>query len=271
MRFTFLYRLTLGICLLSSPAAQAGSGTLYPLIPWTIQLDGEVADIPEGMGLMEVDLADTPKETIRALKHRGVFVLCYFSAGTHENWRADVGAVDMTALGEKLPDWEGETYWDYRDLGVRDVLTARIEQAGAKGCDGIDPDNIDSFEAGSELGLSRGDAVQLFEWMAMKARVRSLKIALKNAPSLLPDVADKADIVVAEQCVEDDFCSAYHDIVAAGKPVLNIEYHPDYYAQPERVCQTSRQHGISTLIMSVGLDRAPHYRCETKNQDGRTR
>ena len=37
---------------------------------------------------------------------------------------------------------------------VQDVMRARILEAGEKGCDGVDPDNVDSVGASSSLSWS---------------------------------------------------------------------------------------------------------------------
>ena len=42
----------------------------------------------------------------------GKKVICYFSAGSHEDWRADVGSVASDDLGLQLDNWPGERWWN---------------------------------------------------------------------------------------------------------------------------------------------------------------
>ena len=42
----------------------------------------------------------------------GKKVICYFSAGSHENWRDDVDSVPGSDLGHVLDGWPGEHWWD---------------------------------------------------------------------------------------------------------------------------------------------------------------
>ena len=39
-------------------------------------------------------------------------MICYFSAGSHENWRTDVGSVPSGDLGLQLEGWPGERWWN---------------------------------------------------------------------------------------------------------------------------------------------------------------
>ena len=48
----------------------------------------------------DIDLFDAPKSTIDALHAKKRIVICYFSAGSHENWRPDAGSFPSSALGK---------------------------------------------------------------------------------------------------------------------------------------------------------------------------
>src|SRR4051812_22267963 len=55
---------------------------------WQIGAPPAPAEILD-VDMYDVDLFDTPKATIDALKKQGTKVTCYFSAGTYEGWRTD--------------------------------------------------------------------------------------------------------------------------------------------------------------------------------------
>jgi hypothetical protein len=98
--------------------------------------------VPRGVSIFDVDLFDTPPSNIQALKSQGINVICYFSAGTSENWRPDYDNFTSADKGAALPDWQGENYLNLRSANVLEVMSRRIEKASSAGCDAIDPDNL---------------------------------------------------------------------------------------------------------------------------------
>jgi hypothetical protein len=98
--------------------------------------------VPRDVPIFDVDLFEAPASTIRALHEKGIKVICYFSAGTGENWRSDYSKFQPSDLGAGLPDWQGEKYLNLRSDNVVRIMQARIKKAADIGCDGIDPDNM---------------------------------------------------------------------------------------------------------------------------------
>jgi hypothetical protein len=97
---------------------------------------------PSGVGIWDMDLFDTPASTISTMKSHGIKVICYYSAGTAENWRPDYKDFTAADLGAALPDWQGENYVDVRSENVLNIMKKRIQMASEKGCDALDPDNM---------------------------------------------------------------------------------------------------------------------------------
>lgn len=114
---------------------------------WQIILTG-VPDVsksplpPTDAPVWDVDLFDSDIATITALKSAGKIVICYFSAGTVEDWRADAKDFPAGDVGKVLPEWPNEKWIRTGSTKVRDIMAKRIKLAGDKGCDAIDPDNI---------------------------------------------------------------------------------------------------------------------------------
>ncbi len=52
--------------------------------------------------LYDIDLFDTDSETIKKLKEDGKIVICYFSAGSYEDWRPDKGKFPKEVIGNPL-------------------------------------------------------------------------------------------------------------------------------------------------------------------------
>jgi len=90
----------------------------------------------------DIDLFDNPPEAMAALRKAGKKVICYFSAGTWEQWRPDIANFSEAVLGAQLPLWPGERWLDVRNNSVFEAMKYRLNLAKEKGCDAVDPDNI---------------------------------------------------------------------------------------------------------------------------------
>jgi hypothetical protein len=97
---------------------------------------------PEDAEAFDVDLFYTTEQDVSNLHSQGKKVICYFSAGSSENWREDYGSFQSSDMGSGLEGWEGENWLDVRSENVLDVMKKRIDMAAEKGCDAIDPDNM---------------------------------------------------------------------------------------------------------------------------------
>jgi hypothetical protein len=100
---------------------------------------------PERVDIFDIDLWENPTETVQKLHSQGKKVICYFSAGTSEDWRPDYKQFRSADMGAKLPLWKGERWLDVRSRNVWRVMQKRIELASKRGCDAIDPDNVGMY------------------------------------------------------------------------------------------------------------------------------
>jgi hypothetical protein len=191
-------------------------------VTWHMQLDGRL-QTPDRQ-LYDIDLYDTPQQTIVNLKAVGRIVICYFSAGTWESWRSDAAAYPTAALGAPLADWPGERWLDIRRADVRALLSKRLDLAVSKGCNGVDPDNVDGYSNANGLQLSTADQLDFNRWLAREAHQRDLAIGLKNTVELLPQLVDSFDFAVNESCYRYQECDGYRLFRQQGKPVLIAEY-----------------------------------------------
>ena len=232
---------------------------------WHLQLQGDL-NLTLDVDVYDVDLFDTPPSAISQLRDSGRLVVCYFSAGSLEDWRRDVRRFEASDRGLRLDGWLGEYWLDIRSATVRKTMLSRLDLAAQKRCDGVDPDNVDGYanETGFSLGASHQLAFNRF--LAREAHVRGLLIGLKNDLEQVPDlVDDDFDFAVNEQCHEFGECQALAAFTERGKPVLNVEYADRFRDQPaarDEVCANARSRNLHTLVLPLELDGSFRLGCQ---------
>jgi hypothetical protein len=219
---------------------------------WQIQLAG-VADTSVDADVFDIEMFDNPPSVYAALTDK--IVICYFSAGSFEDWRDDAGDFPAAALGEPLDGWPGEYWLDITNDTVRDLMAARMDYAVSRGCDGVDPDNVDGYTQRSGFDLSAADQLDYNRFLADAAHERGLLVGLKNDVEQVDDLVESFDFQVNESCAEYDECGTLKPFTAAGKPVFHIEYVDDWAdaeAQADAVCGVGPD--LDTLIKNWDLD-----------------
>jgi len=222
---------------------------------WQIVLNQTIRSTNfDNVSVYDIDLFDTPPETIAALHSAGKKVICYFSAGSYEPWRPDAVAFLAPVLGNAVSGWPGERWVNTNSDFVRYIMQQRIELAKNKSCDGLDPDNIDAYNNNNGFGLTQDDALNYFQFLANEGHSRGMAVGLKNAAALVTNVTDLADWEVNEECIEYEECAYYQPFIAAGKPVFHIEYTNNTdVGDLQAVCQESPTN-FSTLLKNIQLD-----------------
>jgi hypothetical protein len=238
-------------------AATATWWSPTPGTRWQIQLNGTL-NTSFNVPVYDVDLFDTPASTLSALKAQGRKVICYFSAGSYEDWRSDAGSFPAAALGKALDGWPGERWLDIRVTKVRDIMRSRIELARQKGCDAVDPDNVDGYANATGFKLTAADQLSFNRFLATEAHARGLAVGLKNDVGQVAQLVGDFDFQVNEECFQYDECEQLRPFIAAGKPVFQIEYGGSALAQ--EVCPEANALGFDTLVKNLDLD-APRISC----------
>lgn len=220
-----------------------------PGTTWQWQLTGEI-DSSYHVAMYDVDLFETPVETIALLQAEGRIVICYLSAGSVEDWRIDAALFPEPIVGEPLDGWPGERWLDVRQRAViAPVLTARLDLAVEKGCDGVEPDNVDGHMNETGFEITAVDQMEFNRWLADEAHRRGLSIGLKNDLAQATDLVDWFDWVLVEECVEFDECSGVAPFVAAGKAAFGAEY-----SEPsDQACEVAEEFEISLLFKDLEL------------------
>jgi hypothetical protein len=251
-----------------------------PGLKWQIILEGSLGNLAlPGVSVYEVDLDNTSKANIKKLHDNGKTVICYFSAGSFEDFRPDKNIFRASDIGNKLNRgltaaegyWPGERWLNIKSPIVLAIMLARIAQAKEKGCDAIDPDNIDGyaidlvkpivngFNPKTGFNLVKEDAIRFLTKLATAAHTQGLAIALKNAVEILPRIESLVDFAINEQCVDTNECPLFHPFIARNKAVFHLEYSDGSVALESMASATVRKYcasGGETKFSTVLKDRS---------------
>ncbi|SHE64069.1 extracellular protein [Litoreibacter ascidiaceicola] len=213
---------------------------------WDWQLT-EPLDLTVRVSLLITDMDAVTPEQIAQLKSRDTQPVCYISVGTRENYREDAADFPAHVVGKPLGDWPDEVYVDIRSPEVMTVMKARIDRCAEMGFVGVEPDNIDLFENENGFGITKADSLTYTSALADYAHSKGLTIAQKNAPELIPDLVDKMDFLLLEQCFEYDFCEETQPYLDAGKDVLVVEY-TEAGLDWDTTCMQAKDFGFHLLM-----------------------
>ena len=239
--------------------ANVASGQYALNTTWQWQLQSNL-NLDIDVDLYDVDLFDTSTATIRSLQDKGIIVICYYSAGSYEEWRTDADNFPGACKGKPLDGWAGERWIDFTCNEILDVMSSRLDLASSKGCDGVEPDNVDGYTQNSGFSLSYNDQITYNRWTANEAHARNLTVALKNDVEQIPDLVDFYDFAVNEACYEYNECDTYEPFTSAGKAVLNTEYEISSQDEFDDICDQSTQFQISSIAKTWSL-KAPLCSC----------
>ena len=230
---------------------------------WQWQLRGTVNE-SYAVTVYDIDLFDSSAELVARLKASGRRVFCYFSAGSAENWREDYNRFRPTDMGLPLTGWRGERWLNIRSANVLSIMRKRLDKAVNKGCDGVEPDNMDGYANFTGFPLRASDQLAYNRALANDAHSRGLTVALKNDGGQAQDLVDYFDLALNEQCHEHNECGETEVFVSHSKPVFNAEYADRYRQDPERtsLCQTARNQQIRTLVLPLELDDSFRFSCD---------
>src|SRR4030042_2919890 len=85
--------------------SQAAVWRPTPGTTWQWQLTGTI-DTSYNVQMYDIDLFDAPQSKINELKAAGRTVICYFSAGSWEDWRPDASQFPASVKGQNN-GWTG--------------------------------------------------------------------------------------------------------------------------------------------------------------------
>ena len=214
--------------------------TLTPGTSWQWQLGGTAIDetvldaVDNPKKMFDIDLFTTEASTIDRLHAKGITVICYMETGAWESYRPDAAQYPSGVLGNGVDGFPDERFVDIRQIAVLlPILSARLDLATSKGCDGIEPDLDDTYN-GYTTGfpLTEADQLAFNHAIADAAHARGLLIGLKNGASTDGSferaMVEFTDWALNEECNTFDECSGYSVFIEQNKAVFQVEYmHPN--------------------------------------------
>lgn len=232
-------------------------------ITWQYQLAYSIDSTVPNVIVYDIDLFENSKTKITSLQDQNKKVICYFSAGSYEDWRPDKENFTESDFGKPLDGWKGERWLDVNSANVRNIMISRIELAAKKNCDGIEPDNVDGYDNDNGLGLTKNDAIKYLQFLSQESHSRNLSIGLKNSGDIVDSVVNIMDWCVQEQCLKYNECKKYKPFISASKPIFHVEYPKGdntnndknvSKAQFNKICDDKSTSGFTTILKNMDLD-----------------
>jgi hypothetical protein len=189
-----------------------------PGTSWQWQLTGTI-DTSLDVQMYDIDLFDAPGPVIAELHSRGIVVICYFSAGSYEEWREDASSFPTDAIGNPLEGW---------------------------------PDSVDGYTNDPGFPLTYEDQIDYNTFIAGEAHARGLSVGLKNDLDQIGDLLASFDWALDEECFTYDECGMLAPFIDAGKAVFQVEYGDESLAAT--ICPRANALNFDTLIKNLDLD-----------------
>jgi len=259
-----VFSLLLSGCINSNHKTISNTRTLDSNTSWQWQLQGDINSNYD-VDLYDIDLFDTNETLIRSLKSEKKIVICYFSGGSYEEWRDDNASFPTIALGNALDGWSGEKWLDISNNALKPIMRARLDLAVQKGCDGVEPDNMDGYINNTGFALNAQDQLEYNIFMANEANSRGLLVGLKNDLNQVVELEPYFDFSINEQCHEYNECDLLQPFIDASKAVFNAEYAQKYVdnidGARDLLCADARAQGLRTLTLPLRLDDSFRFSC----------
>jgi hypothetical protein len=138
-----------------------------------------------------IDASYNGADVASAIKAKGGFPVCTFSAGAYEGWRADAA---------NLTDADRSGVWlDVRSANVRAVMRARIAACKAAGFVAVVAGDADAYASKtSSVGLTAADQIDYNTFLAQEAHAAGLGVGLKNDVEQVAQLLPYFDFFVNE-------------------------------------------------------------------------
>lgn len=231
------------------------------LTTWYWEISTVPTNLTRSVAAYDVDGAENSKgamtSTVNSLHTNGKKAICYFSAGTWEDFREDAASFPAAVQGNAVGGFPNEKWLDVRAVStLKPLMIARMQICRAKGFDAVEPDNMDGYLNTPGFTISAAEQITYNQMIAVEAHKLGLAVFLKNDIDQLSSLVASFDGAVNEQCIEFAECTGYSAFLSsggfnnAGKPVLGAEY----AAISGPNCSTANTDGRMTAQFALALD-----------------
>jgi len=225
-----------------------------PGVTWQWQLDAPV-DKSVNAQVFDIDLFENDASVVAALHAKGAKVICYTSVGSREDWRPDANQFPKEIVGKDYPDWSGEKFLDIRQIDkLAPIMLSRFDLCKQKGFDGVEPDNIDTYDADTGFPITYQDQLKYNRWLAEQAHARGLSIGLKNDGDQAMDLVDNFDWALTEDCFHQKWCEQMKPFIQQNKAVFAAEY-TDTGITLDDFCPQAKKMKFSAILKNRNLDK----------------
>jgi hypothetical protein len=212
----------------------------------------------------DIDMFMNPASTIQALQSApyNATVICYMDTGAYENYRPDASEFPAADIG-KSTGWSGE-YWLNTSMSnpdlpkLRQIMDARIGMAKSKGCQAIEPDQMDGWENNSGFTLTKADGENWDTDITTDIHAAGMSAGFKNQIEIAGWAADTlgADWALNEQCNQYSECNGYPpdgglpEFIKQGKAVFQVEYN----VSASSFCPAENAADYNGMLMPLNLN-----------------
>jgi len=247
MRFIFPTLALVSLLYAKSTEAKWAPGTT-----WNYVLGHDIDISKEKAEVVDIDIRKSPQK-IQQFHKAGKKVICYFSAGTIEDFRDDFKQYKKVKglVQNEYDDWPGEYWLDFRVEGIKPLIKNRMKTAISKKCDAIEVDNLDGYQMDEvrrwKKPLTRQDTITFAKWLGSTAHSLGISIGLKNVSGIIGEVGKYYDFAINEECINHDECYLYNNFLKSGKAVFGVTYN-GLEKNRKKLCENLNGLGMSMII-----------------------
>jgi hypothetical protein len=259
---------------------------------WQWQLTGTVnetvLDASSNPNKMyDIDMFNATPALISRLKAKGIYVVCYVESGDYVGDRPDAGDFAPAMLSTNKLDGFNEYYIKVSSLDsptgptgktLRQIMTARLQTAKDKGCEGIEPDLDDLHTYPTQpFTITQAQQVAYNTFLIQTGHSMGMSVGLKNGPdgtgagSFTTQMFNAgADWALSEECNQYDECDGYNIFVQGGRAVFQVEYLDNQgtpYSGANGTCARNIAAGFDGIVKdsSSSLSALPRTPCRSGN------
>ena len=225
---------------------------------WILGINEE-NEIKTESEVIDLDVLDTEKEIIDKLHEDWKIVIWYINVGSIETYRKDYDDFPKNTVWKTYPWWEDENFLDIKNYeDFEHLILNRLDIAKEKWFDGIEPDNMDTYDNYSEtwFRILRWDMEKYLIWLSIETNKRWMFLIQKNAPELSKNMEKYFDWALLEGAFYNQFQNNFSNYIKENKVVFNTEYTDntteEYFL--ENICPKSLELWFISILKNRNLD-----------------